>query len=146
MSRAPEVNARTEIRDGMRVTWHQPIAMNDGLVLRADVYRPIDDGCYPVVLTYGIYAKGLEIVTSCIAVPAGWRVALIVRGKDYEYEGALSEFGRKFHYGTRGTSGMTHNDLDSRPPVVFGGRVTLHAGGPREAYLLLPVIPPSSGG
>jgi uncharacterized protein len=45
MSRAPEVNARTEIRDGMRVTWHQPIAMNDGLVLRADVYRPIEDGC-----------------------------------------------------------------------------------------------------
>jgi hypothetical protein len=78
MSRAPEVNARTEIRDGMRVTWHQPIAMNDGLVLRADVYRPIDDGCYPVVLTYGIYAKGLEIVTSCIAV---WRASDLARGR-----------------------------------------------------------------
>jgi hypothetical protein len=37
---------------------------------------------------------------------------------------------------------MTHNDPDNRPPDVFGGKVTLHAGGPREAYLLVPIIPP----
>jgi uncharacterized protein len=54
-----EVEARTEIRDGMRVTWHQPIGMDDGLVLRADLFRPIDNGRYPVILTYGVYAKGL---------------------------------------------------------------------------------------
>jgi len=40
MTDTSEVTARTEIRDGMRITWHQPIAMNDGIVLRADVYRP----------------------------------------------------------------------------------------------------------
>jgi hypothetical protein len=39
---------------------------------------------------------------------------------------------------------MTHNDPDSRPPGVFGGRVTLHAGGTRESYLLLPIIPSQS--
>ena len=59
MTQIPEVNSRTEVRDGMRITWHQPIPMDDGIVLRADVYRPIDDGTYPVILTYGIYAKGL---------------------------------------------------------------------------------------
>jgi hypothetical protein len=37
---------------------------------------------------------------------------------------------------------MTHNDPDNRPPELFGGRVTLHAGGGRESYLLLPIIPP----
>jgi predicted acyl esterase len=37
----------------MRVTWHQPIEMDDGLVLRADVFCPISDGHYPVILTYG---------------------------------------------------------------------------------------------
>ena len=73
-------------------------------------------------------------------MPKGWRIGLTVRGKDYEYEGELSEFGKTFHYGTRGTGGMTHNDPDARPAEVFGGRVTLHAGGAREAYLLLPVI------
>jgi predicted acyl esterase len=90
-----------------------------------------------------VYECDVEIVTSCIVVPAGWRIALTVRGKDYEYEGELSEFGKKFHYGTRGTGGMTHNDPDDRPASVFGGRVTLHAGGGRESYLLLPIIPPA---
>ena len=88
-----------------------------------------------------VYECDVEIVTSCIVVPAGWRVALTIRGKDYEYEGELSEFGKKFHYGTRGTGGMTHNDADNRPAAVFGGKVTLHAGGGRDAWLLLPVIP-----
>jgi len=30
------------------------------LVLRADVFRPVEDGRYPVILTYGVYAKGLS--------------------------------------------------------------------------------------
>jgi hypothetical protein len=95
-------------------------------------------------LTRGeIYECDVEIVPSCLVVPAGWRIALTVRSKDYEYTGELSEFGKKFHYGTRGTGGMTHADPDDRPTDVFGGRVTLHAGGPREAYLLLPIIPDS---
>ncbi|MBI3917673.1 MAG: CocE/NonD family hydrolase [Betaproteobacteria bacterium] len=59
MDPAPDPHARTEVRDRMRITWHQPIAMDDGLVLRADVYRPVEDGRCPVILTYGIYAKGL---------------------------------------------------------------------------------------
>jgi uncharacterized protein len=88
-----------------------------------------------------VYECDVEIVPSCIVVPAGWRIALTVRGKDYEYTGELSEFGKKFHYGTRGTGGMTHADPDDRPSDVFGGMVTLHTGGPREAYLLLPIIP-----
>jgi hypothetical protein len=77
-------------------------------------------------------------------VPAGWRVAFTVRGKDYEYDGELAEFGKKFHYGTRGTGGMTHNDPDSRPAGLYGGRVTIHSGGGRESYLMLPVIPPAA--
>jgi len=92
-----------------------------------------------------IYECDVEIVTSCIVVPAGWRVALTIRGKDYEYEGELSEFGKRFHYGTRGTGGMTHNDLDNRPPGLFGGRVTVHTGQGRESYLLLPIIPRANG-
>jgi predicted acyl esterase len=49
----------SEVRDGMRVDWDVPITMDDGLVLRADVFRPVKDGRYPVILTYGPYAKGL---------------------------------------------------------------------------------------
>ncbi|MGZ8786365.1 MAG: hypothetical protein ACXW1Y_12490 [Acidimicrobiia bacterium] len=76
-------------------------------------------------------------------MPAGFRLALTVRGKDYEYEGEPREFAQRFHYATRGTGGMTHNDPDNRPLDVFGGRVTLHAGEERAPYLLVPVIPPT---
>ncbi len=51
---------KSEIRDGMRIEWNVPIEMDDGIVLRADVYRPIRDGDYPVILSYGVYAKGLS--------------------------------------------------------------------------------------
>src|ERR1019366_8072437 len=51
--------SRTEIRDGMRIEWDVPISMNDEIVLRADVFRPTAEGHYPVLLTYGPYAKGL---------------------------------------------------------------------------------------
>ena len=59
MNIAADPYERTEVRDGMRITWHQPITMDDGLVLRADVYRPVADVRCPVILTYGIYGKGL---------------------------------------------------------------------------------------
>jgi predicted acyl esterase len=53
------VTHKSEVRDGMRVDWDVPIAMDDGVVLRADVFRPVKNGRYPVILTYGPYAKGL---------------------------------------------------------------------------------------
>ncbi len=49
-----------------------------------------------------VYECDIEILPTYIVLPVGWRVALTVRGRDYEYEGELSEFGKKFHYGTRG--------------------------------------------
>ncbi len=52
---------KTEDRDGMRIDWDVPIPMEDGVVLRCDVYRPQDDeGKYPVILTYGPYGKYLH--------------------------------------------------------------------------------------
>jgi predicted acyl esterase len=51
--------AKDLIRDGMRIEFDVPIPMDDGIVLRADVYGPTDDGRYPVILSHGPYAKGL---------------------------------------------------------------------------------------
>jgi len=50
---------KSEIRDSMQIDWDAPIAMDDGVVLRADVFRPFGDGRHPVILSYGPYAKGL---------------------------------------------------------------------------------------
>src|SRR5215213_2108735 len=44
----------------MQIDWDTPIRMDDGVVLRADVFRPNDGGRYPVIISYGPYAKGLE--------------------------------------------------------------------------------------
>src|SRR4051794_18824500 len=49
----------TETRDGMTIDWDVPITMDDGNVLRADVFRPIAPGKYPVIMTHGPYGKGL---------------------------------------------------------------------------------------
>ena len=46
----------SELRDGMRVDWDVAIPMDDGVVLRADVFRPPGDGRFPVLLRYGPYA------------------------------------------------------------------------------------------
>lgn len=51
--------ARSEVRDGMKIDWDVPIEMDDGIVLRADVFRPTGEGRFPVILSYGPYAKGL---------------------------------------------------------------------------------------
>ncbi len=52
--------AKSEIRDNMQIDWDAPIRMDDDVVLRADVYRPVGGGKYPVILSYGPYAKGLS--------------------------------------------------------------------------------------
>lgn len=61
---------RSEVRDGMRIDWNVPIAMDDGAFLYADVFRPIGDGLYPVLLTHGPYAKGLAFQEG---YPSAWK-------------------------------------------------------------------------
>ena len=61
--------SNSETRDGMRIDWDVPITADDGVVLRADVFRPIVEGRYPVILTYGPYAKGLSFQEG---YPSAW--------------------------------------------------------------------------
>jgi predicted acyl esterase len=60
---------RSEVRDDMRIDWDLEITMDDGLVLKADVFRPVKDGRYPVILSYGPYAKGLAFQDG---YPSAW--------------------------------------------------------------------------
>jgi predicted acyl esterase len=62
---------RSEVRDAMRIDWNVPITMDDGLVLRADVFRPVKDGQYPVILSYGPYAKNLAFQDG---YPSAWNI------------------------------------------------------------------------
>ncbi len=66
----PSLRQRSEIRDNMRIDWDVPITMDDGLVLRADVFRPAKEGKYPVILSHGPYAKGLAFQDG---YPSAWQ-------------------------------------------------------------------------
>src|SRR5262245_6729315 len=61
---------KSEIRDGMRVDWDVGIAMDDGVMLKADVFRPTTGGRYPVILSYGPDAKGLAFQDG---YPSAWQ-------------------------------------------------------------------------
>lgn len=47
--------------DGMRILWDVPIAMSDGIVLRADVFLPEEEGRYAALISYGAYGKGVPM-------------------------------------------------------------------------------------
>ena len=88
-----------------------------------------------------IYGMDVEIWPTCIVVPSGYRVALTVRGKDYEYSGKterISTFANEF----RGCGPFLHNEVRDRPPELFDGRVKIYGGGSNnQSRLLLPIIP-----
>ncbi len=65
------LRGKSVVADDMRIDWDVPIPMDDGLVLRADIYRPLDEGRYPVILTYGPYGKGLPFQ---VGYPDQWRI------------------------------------------------------------------------
>lgn len=105
-------------------------------------WQPFHPHLHSDLLTPGeVVELDIEILPSSVVLPKGWSLALTVRGKDYEYEGEVAEFGKNFYYATRGTGGMTHNDPVNRPAKIFDTEITLMSGGNMASYLLLPIIP-----
>ncbi len=105
-------------------------------------YRPYHTHDEPQPLAPGEVAQlDVELWPTSIVVPAGHRVALTVRGKDYEWQKSTGARLSNFKNELRGCGPFLHDDPRDRPTPVFGGRVTLHAGPGRESYILVPVIP-----
>lgn len=88
----------------------------------------------------------IEIWPTSIVIPAGFRIGLNVRGKDYEYGGASGGRLSNFKNELRGCGPFLHDDPLDRPGNVFGGVTTLHFGQENESYILLPVIPQTGSG
>ncbi len=85
----------------------------------------------------------IEMWPTSIVIPAGYVVALAVRGIDYEYEGELAESAEIASFKNRfsGCGPFLHNDPQDRPAEVFGGTTTLHLGPDRDGHVLVPIIP-----
>ncbi len=77
-------------------------------------------------------------------VPAGYRIALTVRGRDYVYPGGsggkLSNMKNEF----TGCGPFLHDETRARPLALYGGKTTIHFGNGHDNYVLLPVIPGTS--
>jgi hypothetical protein len=82
----------------------------------------------------------IEIWPTSIVVPPGYRLALTVRGKDYEADGRDIALPNA-PYPMKGVGPFLHIDTDDRPPAIFECRNTLHFAAARQPYLLLPIIP-----
>jgi hypothetical protein len=78
-------------------------------------------------------------------LPAGYRIGLTIRGKDYEYPGPSGGRLSNFKNELKGCGPFLHDDPRDRPPELFAGTTTLHFGPGRETFLLLPIIPPKAG-
>lgn len=73
--------------DKMIIERDVPIHMDDGLVLRADVFRPKGDATSPVIMTSGVYAKGAPYRD---AFAPAWEVLMatkpeVLRGSTKEF-------------------------------------------------------------
>jgi predicted acyl esterase len=88
-----------------------------------------------------VHEVEVEVWPTCIALPKGYRIALSVRGTDYVFPGEPGAGVETLGKVWTGVGPFTHDDPRDRPPEVFGGDVTLHAGPDRQAFVLLPIIP-----
>jgi predicted acyl esterase len=99
-----------------------------------DVHQPLRPG--------EIVPLEVELWPTSIVVPAGHRLALTVRGRDYEYAKTTGARLSNFKNELKGCGPFLHDDPRDRLKAVFGGRTTLHTGPQHPAYVLVPIVPP----
>jgi predicted acyl esterase len=105
-------------------------------------YRPYHSHDDIQPLTPGeIYQADVEIWPTSVVLPPGYRVALTIRGRDYEVRRPGAPRLGSFKNEMTGCGPFLHDDPVDRPPHLTGSTQTLWHGPGRRSYLLLPVIP-----
>jgi uncharacterized protein len=77
----------TERTSDLHIDWDVPLPMRDGTSLRADVFRPLEAGRYPVLLSYGPYGKWLSFQDG---YPTAWDI--MVSQKPEVAEGSSGKY------------------------------------------------------
>jgi uncharacterized protein len=92
-----------------------------------------------------VYRADVEIWPTSLVIPAGYRIALTVRGRDYVYQGSGGLAGSpgpgEFGHGLTGSGWFLHDDPEDRPPELTRSTQRLWTGPDHPAYVLVPVIP-----
>jgi predicted acyl esterase len=74
-----------------------------------------------------MYRLDVELWPTSMVYPKGYSLVLTLQGRDFQIQGTPGR--------------ILHDDPTDRPVAEFGGTHTIATGGPRESYLVLPVIP-----
>ena len=105
-------------------------------------YRPYHTHDQLQPLTPGVPVEvEVELWPTSIVAPAGYRIALSVRGKDYAFADHTGIRLPHFRNELLGCGPFLHNDPRDRPAHLFGGHTTVHLDPERPSSLLVPVIP-----
>jgi predicted acyl esterase len=83
----------------------------------------------------------IELWPTCIVVPAGYRLALTVRGRDYEWGKSTGARLSNFKNELTGCGPFLHDDPRDRTATASGGVNTLHTGPTQQSHILLPIVP-----
>ena len=91
-------------------------------------YRPYHPHESEQPLTPGeIVSLDVEIWPTSVVVPAGYRLALTVQGRDFEFPGE-GPWPATYGVEIKGHGMFLHPDPNDRPANVFGGTTTLWSG------------------
>ena len=112
--------------------------------------RPVHTHRHEALLTPGdIYQLDVEIWPTSVVLPAGYRLGVSVRGRDYVWPGAtgpasaVQGVSATANAQLSGVGPFRHIHPRNRPAARFAGTVTLHADPDRVPRLLVPVVPSS---
>ena len=87
-----------------------------------------------------VYELEIEIWPTCIIAPAGYRLALTIRGRDYVYPGDLKHLSGAIGQPATGVGPFRHTDAVDRPPSLRNSHIGLHFGANHTQYVLLPIV------
>lgn len=85
-----------------------------------------------------VYELDIEVWPTNICLPAGYRLALQISGRDFERP--LPPDVPNEAWVARGSGPFLHTSEKDRPKEVFGGTTTIHTGSETPSFLLLPII------
>src|SRR5271170_2609609 len=121
---------RTPAAQGWLRASHRALDQN-----RSTEWQPFHPHLTHEPLTPGeLYEVDVEIWASCIVAPPGYRLALSIQGKDWEWPDSQN-------MALKGSGPFLHTERD---PTLYGGRSTVATGTSQASYLLLPRIPTRS--
>jgi hypothetical protein len=82
----------------------------------------------------------IEIWPTSVFIPAGYRLAVTLGGRDFEFPGD-GPWPAVYGVPMKGNGILVHNDPTDRPAGVFSGTTTLATEVDQAPYLLLPFVP-----